>query len=43
MVVGYAGIRPIVEMANEAGIGVGRGILANDHLQTNDPDIFALG
>ena len=43
MVVVSTGIRPIVEMANEAGIGVGRGILTNDQMRTNDENIFAVG
>lgn len=42
--VAYAiGIRPRVELAKEAGLAVDRGILVNEYLQTNDPDIFAAG
>ena len=37
------GTRPNIEFAQEAGIESARGLLVNDHLQTNDPDIFAIG
>lgn len=37
------GIQPRVELAREAGLAVDRGILVNEYLQTNDPDIFAAG
>jgi ferredoxin-nitrate reductase len=32
-----------IEFAQESGIETARGILVNDYLQTNDPDIFAIG
>jgi nitrite reductase (NADH) large subunit len=38
-----AGIRPNIALAKEAGIGVNRGVVVDDHLQTGAPDIFALG
>ncbi len=38
-----AGIRPNVTLAKDAGIAVNRGIVVDDHLQTDAPDIFALG
>jgi NAD(P)H-nitrite reductase large subunit len=42
--VAYAiGIRPRVQLAKEAGLAIDRGILVNEYLQTNDPDIFAAG
>jgi len=42
--VAYAiGIRPRVELAKQAGLEVDRGILVNEYMQTNDPDIFAAG
>lgn len=42
--VAYAiGIRPRVDLAKQAGLAVERGILVNEYLQTNDPDIFAAG
>lgn len=42
--VAYAiGIRPRVELAKQAGLAVDRGILVNEYLQTNDPDIYAAG
>jgi nitrite reductase (NADH) large subunit len=42
--VAYAiGIRPRVSLAKQAGLAVDRGILVNEYLQTDDPDIFAAG
>jgi NADPH-dependent 2,4-dienoyl-CoA reductase/sulfur reductase-like enzyme len=42
--VAYAiGIRPRVDLVKHAGLAVDRGILVNEYLQTNDPDIFAAG
>ena len=42
--VAYAiGIKPRIELAQEAGLEVDRGILANEYLRTNDPDIYAAG
>ena len=42
--VAYAiGIRPRVDLAKQAGLALDRGILVNEYLQTNDPDIFAAG
>lgn len=38
-----AGIRPNVTLAKEAGIAVNRGVVVDDHMQTAEPDIFALG
>jgi NAD(P)H-nitrite reductase large subunit len=37
------GIRPRVSLAKQAGLAIDRGILVNEYLQTNDPDIFAAG
>ncbi len=37
------GIRPRTRLALDADLGVDRGILVNEYLQTNDPDIFAAG
>ncbi len=37
------GIQPRMSMAKEAGIVCERGILADEHLRTNLPDIFAAG
>ena len=43
-ILAYAiGIRPRVELAREAGLAVDRGILANEYLQTSNPDIYAAG
>jgi NAD(P)H-nitrite reductase large subunit len=42
--VAYAiGIRTRMELAKQAGLAVDRGILVNEYLQTNDPDIYAAG
>jgi nitrite reductase (NADH) large subunit len=40
-----AGIRPRDELAEDAGLGLGKrgGFTVNDRLQTNDPDIYAIG
>lgn len=45
MIVVSAGIRPRDELARECGLEVGPrgGVVVNDQLQTNDPDIFAIG
>lgn len=37
------GIRPNTTLALETGLAVGRGIKVNNQLQTNDPNIFAIG
>jgi nitrite reductase (NADH) large subunit len=44
MVVIAAGIRPNVELARNAGLSVGRGVLVGDDLCTpDDPHVYALG
>jgi nitrite reductase (NADH) large subunit len=43
IVVMAVGIRPATQLAKEAGVAVNRGILVNDQMLTDDPDIFALG
>lgn len=37
------GIRPNIALADGTGIAVDRGIKVDDHMQTNIPDVFALG
>ncbi|MGB7875453.1 MAG: FAD-dependent oxidoreductase [Anaerolineales bacterium] len=37
------GIRPRVELAREAGLAIDRGILANEYLQSSNPDIYVAG
>ncbi len=37
------GTRPNVEIAQEAGVKVARGVVVNDYLQTSDDAIYALG
>ena len=42
--VAYAiGIKPCLELVQNTDLALDRGILVNEHLQTNDPDIFAAG
>jgi anaerobic selenocysteine-containing dehydrogenase/NADPH-dependent 2,4-dienoyl-CoA reductase/sulfur reductase-like enzyme/bacterioferritin-associated ferredoxin len=37
------GTRPNVEFVQDCGLEIGRGVVVNDYMRTNDPDIFALG
>lgn len=37
------GILPNTELATEAGLDVDNGIVVDDHCQTSDPDIYAVG
>lgn len=37
------GIKPNVEIAQQSGINVNNGIVVNEYLQTNHPDIYAAG
>ena len=37
------GVRANVDLAKKAGLEVNRGIIVNEHLQTSDPDIYAIG
>ena len=42
--VAYAiGIHPCLELVQDTGLNLDRGILVDEHLQTNDPDIYAAG
>jgi len=43
MVVVSTGIRPITEIAKDSGLTVERGIVCDDQMRTDDPDIFAVG
>ncbi|PHZ85129.1 nitrite reductase large subunit NirB [Paremcibacter congregatus] len=43
LVVMAVGIRPNMTLARAAGLECNRGVVVNDHLQTSDPDIFAVG
>jgi 3-phenylpropionate/trans-cinnamate dioxygenase ferredoxin reductase subunit len=38
-----AGLVPNVELATEAGLAMGNGILVDEYCQTSDPDILAIG
>ncbi len=43
-ILAYAiGIKPRIELAREADLTLDRGILVNEFLQTNDPDIYSAG
>jgi ferredoxin-nitrate reductase len=37
------GTRPNLEIGRKAGLDCGRGIVVDDRLRTNDPDIFSIG
>ncbi len=37
------GVRANVDLAIKAGLEVNRGIIVNEHLQTSDPDVYAVG
>ncbi|WP_323752799.1 FAD-dependent oxidoreductase [Marinobacter sp.] len=43
LVVSAVGLRPRIELAQAAGLEVGRGITVNRALETSAPDVFALG
>jgi nitrite reductase (NADH) large subunit len=43
MVIVAIGIKPNAELAAAAGLAVKRGIVVDDHLSTNAPDVFAIG
>ncbi|MBT3911312.1 MAG: NAD(P)/FAD-dependent oxidoreductase, partial [Rhodospirillaceae bacterium] len=43
IVIMAVGIRPNTALADDAGININRGILVDAHMQTSDPDIFAVG
>jgi len=45
MVLLSIGVRPTLQLAKEAGLGIGEagGLLVNSQLQTSDPDIYAAG
>ena len=43
LVVLACGVRPQVELARSMGLAVGRGILVDDLLGTDDPAVFAIG
>ncbi len=45
MVIMSIGVKPDIKLAKEAGLKIGEkgGIVVNEYLQTNDPDIYAIG
>lgn len=43
LVVMAAGVRPAIDLAEQAGLPCGRGILVSDTLQTFDPRVYAVG
>lgn len=43
VILSAVGLKPNIQIANEAGIGINKGIVVNQHLETNQKNIFALG
>ena len=43
IVVMAVGIKPNTSLAQQAGLSVGRGLIVDDAMTTDDPDIFAVG
>jgi 3-phenylpropionate/trans-cinnamate dioxygenase ferredoxin reductase subunit len=43
LVVAGIGVVPNIELARDAGLAIGNGILVDDHLRTEDERIFAIG
>lgn len=43
LVIVAVGAVPNVELAKDAGIDVDNGVLTDEHLRTNDPDVLAIG
>ena len=43
MVLVAAGVRPVVKLAKDCGLEVGKAIIVNEYCQTSDPDIYAGG
>ncbi|MFC4767473.1 nitrite reductase large subunit NirB [Effusibacillus consociatus] len=43
LVVMAVGVRPNVQLAKDSGISVNRGIVVNDYMETNTPNVYAVG
>ncbi|RUS46151.1 nitrite reductase large subunit NirB [Cohnella sp. AR92] len=43
LIVMAVGIKPNVQIAKDAGLNVNRGIIVSDFMETNDPNIYAVG
>src|SRR6266700_2722630 len=43
LVVIAAGIRPNIDLGRKAGLKVNRAIVVNDHMETSNPRVFAVG
>ena len=43
LVVMAVGVRPNIGLAKSAGLETNRGVVVDDHMRTNDPDILAVG
>ena len=38
-----AGVRPNIDFLKDSGLDIDRGILVDEHLRTNQPDVYAIG
>lgn len=43
VILSAVGLNPNIQVANDAGINVNKGIVVNKHLETNEKNIYALG
>jgi NADPH-dependent 2,4-dienoyl-CoA reductase/sulfur reductase-like enzyme len=43
LVVAGIGVEPVIEVVSNSGLEINNGILVNEYLQTNQPDVFAAG
>ena len=43
MVIVSVGVRPNIDFLKDSGVAVNKGIIVNDRMQTNEPDIYAAG
>jgi rubredoxin-NAD+ reductase len=43
LVIAAIGLKPNIDLAKKAGLDTAQGILVNEHLQTSDADVYAIG